>query len=243
MGIGAGWYEHEWRAYGYGFPRPGERLKRLEEGVQIFRDMWTKGSATFAGEHYQVDGARCYPLPLQGTAVPGSKGNGIPIWIAGGGEKKTLRIAAQYADYTNYAPGSIEEFAHKSTLLQEHCADVGRDFSEIVRSANSNIVIGRDEKEIRDRIAATRDRLVTAGVPEDQIERSIHDLQSSPGCGTPEQLVERFKAWEKAGMTYLITNFNEAAYDTTGIALFESEVIPELVDSHDHGHLWHLGRR
>lgn len=67
MGIGAGWYEHEWRAYGYGFPTAGERIRRLEEGVQIFRDMWTKGEATFSGKHYQVDGAICAPQPLQDT--------------------------------------------------------------------------------------------------------------------------------------------------------------------------------
>jgi F420-dependent oxidoreductase-like protein len=243
MGIGAGWYEHEWRAYGYGFPRAGERLKRLEEGVQIFRDMWTKGSATFSGEHYQVDGARCYPLPLQGTSVPGSKANGIPMWIAGGGEKKTLRIAAQYADYTNYAPGNIEEFKHKSDLLAAHCTEVGRDFDEIVRTTNFNIVIGRNEKEVADRIAATRDRLLQAGVPEDVTDRQIAELRGGQGCGTPEQILERLSAWQKAGMTYLITNFNEAAFDTSGIALFEREVLSELADRADHGHLWHLGRR
>ena len=94
MGIGAGWYEHEWLAYGYGFPSAGERIGRLAEGVQIFRDLWTTGSATLQGKHYQVDGAICRPRPLQGTTVPGSARNGIPMWIAGGGEKKTLRIAA-----------------------------------------------------------------------------------------------------------------------------------------------------
>jgi F420-dependent oxidoreductase-like protein len=243
MGIGAGWYEHEWRAYGYGFPRAGERLARLDEGVQIFRQMWTTGSATFQGEHYQVDGARCYPRPLQGTSVPGSKANGIPMWIAGGGEQKTLRIAAKYADYTNYAPGSLEEFNHKSELLKQHCADVGRDYSEIVRTTNSNICIGRDEREVRDRLEATRARLLQAGVPQSQVDKNIHELENSQGCGTPEQVVERLKHWEKAGMSYLIANFNEAAFDTSGMALFEHEVIPELVDQEEHGHLWHLGRR
>src|SRR6476660_4160122 len=82
MGIGAGWYEHEWRAYGYGFPRAGERLARLREGVEIMRQMWTTGRATLDGEHYQVDGAMCFPQPLQGTVQPGSRANGIPLWIA-----------------------------------------------------------------------------------------------------------------------------------------------------------------
>src|SRR6185312_4146371 len=99
MGIGAGWYEHEWRAYGYGFPRAGERLGMLDEGVQIMRDLWANGVASLDGKYYQVDGAISRPLPLQ----PG----GIPLWIAGGGERKTLRTAAKYAQYTNFA-GDVE---------------------------------------------------------------------------------------------------------------------------------------
>jgi alkanesulfonate monooxygenase SsuD/methylene tetrahydromethanopterin reductase-like flavin-dependent oxidoreductase (luciferase family) len=79
MGFGGGWYEHEWRAYGYGFPSAGERLGRLDEGVQIMRQAWTTGSATLDGKYYQVDGAIVRPLPLQD--------GGIPLWIAGGGEK------------------------------------------------------------------------------------------------------------------------------------------------------------
>ena len=105
MGIGAGWYEHEWRAYGYGFPPARERLRALDEGVQIMQQAWTTGSATLQGKVYQVDGAIVRPLPLQ----PG----GIPFWIAGGGEKVTLRIAAQYAQYTNF-DGTPEGFRHKS---------------------------------------------------------------------------------------------------------------------------------
>ena len=242
MGIGAGWYEQEWRAYGYGFPRAGERLARLREGVEIFRQMWTTGTATLDGKHYQVDAARCYPRPLQGTSVPGSKHNGIPMWVAGGGEKVTLRIAAQYADYTNFA-GSLEEFTHKSEVLRGHCADVGRDFEEVVRSADYDVVIGRDEREVDDRLAGIRDRMLQGGIPQDKTDRRLQDYRNSPLTGTPEQLVERLRAFEAIGMTYAITNFAEAAYDTSGMKLFEEEVLPELVDHDPHGHLWQRGRR
>src|SRR4030081_3807616 len=133
MGIGAGWYEHEWRAYGYGFPTAGERLPPLGQGGQIMRQLWTTGTATLAGKQYQVDGAICRPLPLQE--------GGIPLWIAGGGERKTLRTAAQYADYTNFDT-TPETFRHKSEVLAEHCREIGRDFYSIVRSGNYNVVIG-----------------------------------------------------------------------------------------------------
>src|ERR1700752_4667253 len=141
MGIGGGWYEHEWRAYGYGFPGGGERLGRLREGVEIMTQAWRTGTATLDGKHYQVDGAIVRPLPLQE--------GGIPLWIAGGGEKVTLRIAAKYARYTNF-DGTLEGFTRKSDLLREHCRDVGTDFDAIVRSANYNVAIGRDENEVQE---------------------------------------------------------------------------------------------
>ena len=227
MGIGGGWYEHEWRAYGYGFPSAGERLGRLREGVQIFRDLWTTGSATLDGEHYQVDGALCAPRPLQGTSYPGSERNGIPMWVCGGGERKTLRIAAEFADYTNF-DGTPEVFAHKSEVLRRHCTDVGRDFGEITRSADYNVVIGENDAEVKDRLAWAHDHYLKAGVPEDVADKQLHLLSTGPAVGTPDQVVETFKGLEDAGMTYAITYFLEAAYDTSGIKLFEDRVIPEL---------------
>jgi F420-dependent oxidoreductase-like protein len=204
MGIGAGWYEHEWRAFGYGFPSAGDRLGMLEEGVQIFRDMWTKGSATLNGRHYQVDGAICAPRPLQGTSQPGSARNGIPVWVAGGGEKKTLRIAAKYADYTNFA---LEEFEHKSAVLAAHCVDVGRDFAEITRSANINVVIGDTQKDVKDRLAWTRDHYLRAGVSEAVVDQQVGLQMAGVGVGTPEQIVEKLTALKALGLGYTITNF------------------------------------
>jgi alkanesulfonate monooxygenase SsuD/methylene tetrahydromethanopterin reductase-like flavin-dependent oxidoreductase (luciferase family) len=227
MGIGGGWYEHEWRAYGYGFPPARERLGRLRDGVEIFRQMWTKGVATHQGEYFHVDGAIGQPRPLQGTSVPGSDANGIPVWIAGGGEKVTLRIAAEYADYTNFDP-TPEGFTAKSKVLEGHCQDVGRDFGSIVRSADYNINIGETQREVVDRIARIEDVYRRAGVPDKVIESRIAGFRSDQGAGTPEQLVERLRALEKAGMSYAIVNFAEAAFDTSGIELFERTVIPEL---------------
>jgi F420-dependent oxidoreductase-like protein len=239
MGIGAGWYEHEWRAYGYGFPRAGERIERLAEGVEIFRQMWTQGSATHAGRHYTVDGARCAPRPLQGTSVPGSRANGIPLWVAGGGEQKTLRIAARYADYTNFS-GMPDEFAHKSEVLRAHCAQEGRPFEEIVRSANFNVVIGRDEAEVEARLHWIREHYASAGLPADVVESTVQSFRDGPLVGTPEQVIDTLTQLEAIGMTYAICYFVEQAYDLTGVELFEREVVPALVDREQHGHLWHM---
>ncbi|HUN34466.1 MAG TPA: LLM class F420-dependent oxidoreductase [Trebonia sp.] len=218
MGIGAGWYEHEWRAYGYGFPSAGERIGLLDEGVQIMRSLWAEGTATFHGQHYQVDGAICRPLPLQ----PG----GVPLWIAGGGEKKTLRIAAKYAAYTNFA-GTPEGFKHKSEVLQEHCRAVGRDFDAITRSANYNVVIGATEAEVTDKLAWLSSHLATY-VPADQAETTVRNLSNGPLVGTPEQVAERLAELRKLGLAYAITYFLEVAYDRSGLNLFTEQVIPAL---------------
>ena len=219
MGIGGGWYEHEWRAYGYGFPRAGERLAMLEESVQIMRQAWREGRATFSGEHYSVEDAICRPLPLQE--------GGIPLWIAGGGEKVTLRIAAQYADYTNF-DGTPEGFARKSAVLAEHCRELGTDADRITRSANYNVAIGRDEAEVADRLDRYADRMRSAGVPEDRIEGELRSVRGMPACGTPEQIVENLSALRDQGLDYAICYVPEAAYDTSGLELFEQEVIPAL---------------
>lgn len=216
MGIGAGWYEHEWRAYGYGFPAAPERLGMLDEGVQIMRQAWTEGRATLAGRHYQVDGAIVRPLPLQA--------GGIPLWIAGGGEKVTLKIAARYARYTNF-DGSLEGFTRKSRLLEDHCATVGTDFGAIVRSSNYNVVVGSTLAEVAERTAAVRARLEPHLEP-DRLDGFMQMLAST--SGTPEQIVERLGAVAEVGLAYAIINFPDAAYDRAGIELFEREVIPAL---------------
>jgi F420-dependent oxidoreductase-like protein len=192
MGIGAGWYEDEWRAYGFGFPGAGERLRMLDEGVQIMRQAWTKGIATLGGHHYQLDGAIVRPLPLQPE--------GIPLWIAGAGEKKTLRLAARYAQYTNF-DGRPEVFRHKSAVLAEHCRELGRDFGEITRSSNYTVVTAETERDVQDRIAWLLDHYGRF-MDEDRVEKYREAYRTSPLVGTPEQLVEGLRAAESFGMTY-----------------------------------------
>jgi F420-dependent oxidoreductase-like protein len=218
MGIGGGWYEHEWKAYGYGFPGIPDRLSMLREGVEIMRQAWTTGRATLDGKHYQVDGAIVRPLPLQD--------GGVPLWIAGGGEKVTLKIAATYAQYTNFA-GSIEEFDHKAAVLRGHCEAIGRDPGEITLSSNFNTIVGTTEAEAHDRLAAVKAR-VLPHVGQERADAIEREYLGSPAFGSVEQVVERLAERRSHGLGYSIHYFPESAYDRSGVQLFEREVIPAL---------------
>ncbi|GEL20181.1 LLM class F420-dependent oxidoreductase [Pseudonocardia asaccharolytica] len=218
MGIGAGWYEHEWRAYGYGFPPPRERLGMLAEGVQILTQAWQTGRARMDGRYYQVDDAIVAPRPLQE--------GGIPLWIAGGGEKVTLKIAARYARYTNF-DGTPEGFRRKSEILAEHCKDVGTDFDAIVRSANYNVLIGHTAAEVEERLQRLKARL-TPLVGERKAEGALGAFRGMPACGTVEQVVANLRELQRRGLAYAICYFPDAAYDRSSIELFEREVIGAL---------------
>ena len=214
MGIGAGWYDHEYNAYGYAFPKPSVRIGELGESVEIMKRMWTESEASFEGEYYRLDGAICQPKPVQQPH--------IPFWIAGGGEKLTLNVAARYASYTNFGQ-SVEEFQHKSAVLQGHCEDVGTEFESIVRSTNFNVICEETEDAVEDKINWIKDHY-RRFVPEDSIGGV--DAMFRKMAGTPEQLIERIRPWAEAGMSYAIVYFTDAAYDTSGLERFAREVMP-----------------
>jgi alkanesulfonate monooxygenase SsuD/methylene tetrahydromethanopterin reductase-like flavin-dependent oxidoreductase (luciferase family) len=131
-------------------PAAGERLGRLREGVEIFRQAWTTGSATLDGEHYQVDGAlNCHPRPLQGTSLPGRPATAFPMWIAGGGEKEDPADRRTSMPTTPTSTARCRGLRAQVRAAREHCDAVGRDVAEITRSsANFNVVIGESEKEV-----------------------------------------------------------------------------------------------
>lgn len=152
----------------------------------------------------------------------------IPMWIAGGGEKLTLNVAARYADYTNFGY-TLEEFEKKSEILAGHCTEVGRDYDEITRTTNFNLVIGETEAEVAERTAWVKEHF-TPVVGADKVDKMFDNNYVNGGgmAGTPEQIVERLKQWEAAGMTYAIVYFQDIAYDRSGLELFASKVMPEL---------------
>lgn len=116
-GIGAGWYELEYRGYGYEFPKPKDRIGMLRETVEIVTQLWSQEETTYKGRYYELQRANCDPKPLQQPRPP--------VWIGGGGEQLTLRVVARYADCSNFG-GRPEVWAHKRDVLRAHCAEVGR---------------------------------------------------------------------------------------------------------------------
>ena len=132
LGLGAGWQENEHVAYGIPYPTAGDRLRRLEEAVQIIRSLFQNERTDFDGRYYQLQDAPLSPKPVQAR---------LPILIGGGGEKVTLRIVAQYADAWNF-PGAPELLAAKSKVLEEHCERLGRDPREIRRTGAMLVAFG-----------------------------------------------------------------------------------------------------
>lgn len=128
LGIGAGWNEEESGAYGMELGTPSERSDRFEEACEVIIGLLTQESTTFDGKFYQLNDARCEPKPVQKPHPP--------ICIGGGGEKRTLRTTARFAQHWNFVGGTPEEFARKRDILHQHCTDVGRDPSEIILSSH-----------------------------------------------------------------------------------------------------------
>jgi len=127
LGIGAAWYEREHLGLGVPYPQTAERFERLEETLQICRQMWDQtNDGAYEGKHYQLAETLCHPAPISKP----------PILIGGGGEKKTLRFVAKYADACNLFATSPDDVAHKLDVLRRHCDEVGRDYDEIQKSAN-----------------------------------------------------------------------------------------------------------
>jgi F420-dependent oxidoreductase-like protein len=135
LGLGAGWQENEHRAYGIDFFTTKERLARLEEACQVVRGLLDEEQATFAGTYYQLSGAPNEPKPAQDK---------LPLLVGGGGEKVTMRIAATYADEWN-CWGTPDLHRHKRDVLDAHCERLGRDPSEIARSAQALLFLSTDE--------------------------------------------------------------------------------------------------
>jgi F420-dependent oxidoreductase-like protein len=188
FGIGAGWHEHEYRAYGYEYPDAPERLRQLREAIQVIRAMWTQEEVVFEGQYYQVRGAINQPKGVQQPH--------IPLLIGGGGEQVTLKLVAQYGDACNLSgdPATLE---HKFAVLKQHCETVGRNYNSIHRTAGTVCII------------ADTDEQAQALLPE-RMRTWFGDALNHTLIGSPETIHKRIAAYEAAGVQELSIIFPDA---------------------------------
>jgi F420-dependent oxidoreductase-like protein len=165
LGLGAAWNESEHRGYGFEFPPIGQRMDRLEEALAICKAMFSEERPSFEGRYFRIDSALNSPRPVQ----PG----GPPILVGGGGEKRTLRLVAKYADYSHWFGAPIDDLKRKHEVLDRYCEEIGRDPREITRTMGAPVVLVKDEahgKALLDRLPADRRALVRPATPEPAAE-------------------------------------------------------------------------
>jgi F420-dependent oxidoreductase-like protein len=187
LGMGAAWNEMEHVGYGFDFPSVGERMDRLDEALTIIRAMLRGDRPTFVGRYHRVRDARNSPAPIQ----PG----GPPVLVGGGGEQRTLRIAATHADMTHWFALGLDALRHKTEVLERYCDEIGRDPSTIERTMQAPVVVGATEADAR------------AG-----LERVQPDRRPHVRAGTPEQAADALRTYIDAGFTGF--TFNNTIYRT-----------------------------
>jgi F420-dependent oxidoreductase-like protein len=203
IGLGAGWMDEEYRAYGYEFPSIGTRLRQLDEGVQILKAMFTAQKASFKGRYYNVADAFNNPQPVQRPHPP--------ITIGGSGEKTMLRIVAKHADRWN-CPAGYRNFEHKFDVLKQHCQAVGRDLKSINISEQLLVCIGASEAEVEDKW---------------KISQRLPFWRTGIK-GTPPQVIEALRDRVRRGITFFTIIFGDMN-SAQSIDLFAHEVMPAFV--------------
>jgi alkanesulfonate monooxygenase SsuD/methylene tetrahydromethanopterin reductase-like flavin-dependent oxidoreductase (luciferase family) len=201
LGLGAGWNEEEYRAYGWPFPPARVRIAQLAEAIQLIRLLWTESPARFEGQHYQLADAHCEPRP---RPLP-------PILVGGSGERYLLRVVARHADWWNYSFRSHEAYAQKQEVLRRHCRDAGRRYEEIVQVVRVGILIAESGREL-ERLKARPD---------------LRPLADIPVVGTPEEVLAVLRRIVEQGAHRLTVNFADVPRPE-GTWLFASTVLPHL---------------
>jgi alkanesulfonate monooxygenase SsuD/methylene tetrahydromethanopterin reductase-like flavin-dependent oxidoreductase (luciferase family) len=199
LGLGAGWLQNEYDVYGLPFGSAGERLRMLEEYVQCVRGLLTQERTTFDGEFFHLRDAMCEPKPVQER---------LPIWIGGGGEKVTLRIAAQHADAWNVPFVPPKVWARKSAVLDAWCDKVGRDPADITRAVNVGMAFTDEALRIQ------------FGPMADGVKPGVL-------TGSVQEMVDKVGAYVEAGAEWVIVAMR-APFDRDGLERFASEVIPAV---------------
>ncbi len=208
FGMGAGWYEHEWRSYGYGFPETRERLARLREACQIIYRMWTEDYPEFHGKYYNIEKPINEPRGVQKPHPP--------FWIGGEGEKVTLKLVAQYGDACNVGGGDVELIRRKLQVLRQHCTDLGRNYDELIRSTSINVHLLQAGEQPEKATALARRNT------------SFEQYSRAFWVGTPDEIIARLEPVIATGINYVIVYIARAAYDQASLQEFARSVVPHF---------------
>jgi F420-dependent oxidoreductase-like protein len=206
LGIGAGWHEPEYHAYGFDFPGAGVRIEQLAEAIQIVKRLWAGERFDFDGRHYRLRGAVCRPRPVQSPRPP--------IMIGGAGERKMLRLVAEEADVWNASAGNYAQLDRKISALREHCRAVGRDVASLELSLQDLVVIAPTRAALAAPLADARRRLSFFG-----------DVDAIATIGTPEECVDTLRRKVAQGITHFICLFTDGGQPET-VRLFGERVLP-----------------
>ena len=211
FGIGAGWHEAEFKGFMGRYPPTQERMRGLEESVEICKSMFSNEWTTYHGRLFDVDNVQNKPQPVQKR---------IPIMIGGSGEKRTLRIAAKHADISHFLSlGRVEEDVRKFSVLRKHCEAVGRSYDEIVKGTGFGIFMGESKSEVYSRAKRLASEL---GAPPGVMEYWLNNR--TPTYGVSQNFVETFKRYIENGVTFFTCVF----FDINDMRTFSEEVIPEV---------------
>ena len=208
LGMGTGWLEAEHRAYGFRFPPMGERMSRLEEGLEIVTRSFGRGPFSFAGEHYSVAELDALPKPFQDP---------LPLLMGGAARKRGAALAARFAGEYNVVHAAPDEAAAVGARLDAACEQAGRDPSTLRHSLMHQFVIGRDETELRDR--AERLAEVTGSAAD------VGELRRTALAGTPDEVVARLREYEAAGIERVMLQ-HLLHRDVEALELIAAEVVP-----------------
>ncbi|MBI1816843.1 MAG: TIGR03560 family F420-dependent LLM class oxidoreductase [Deltaproteobacteria bacterium] len=206
LGLGAGWSQLEYDAYGIPFLPIKDRLDQLEEGLQVVRGLFTQEVTNFNGKHFTLTNARCEPKPVQRSPR---------LWVGGMGEKRLLRMVAKYADGWNVPFIGPELFAQKNQVLTRWCEKEQRDPSAILRTINLGLAIGRNEAEAQTK----RDGLKA------QFGGALSFMEPGMLIGTPQQVIDRIGQYVRNGAEWIILALR-APFDVEGLHVFIDEVMP-----------------
>jgi F420-dependent oxidoreductase-like protein len=208
VGLGAGWYEHEYRAYGYGYPDTRERMGRFREACEIVHRMWTEDYPEFHGRYYTIDRPINEPKGVQKPHPP--------LWVAGSGEQVTLKLVAQWGDGCNVFGSDPQTVRHKLDVLRQHCDALGRDYETIARSCSVGLHMVESEA------TAERETALARG------PRSYEEYKRITRVGTADQIAAQLEELIAAGARYFIVYLPRLAYDLTQLQRFALEVMPRF---------------